>query len=171
MADLTITAVPYGTELTCMPLDWWQKTQAQIENEDTASTVIVGDVYGWYSRIVIEHLEVEDTTHYYDTYRVFTPILDEFATAETLTTRPIIIDGKRQIVTIGALTLELRKPKAIKLYYGRSGHLADDGAEMRPFTWSKSFATSEDLVRFLETDVLPIYSGEEGFFYRTEAVL
>lgn len=164
MNNVIFRAKPYGTELPCVPLEFWKDVQAQCYDNTKSDILIIGEINGWYSRISIER--VNDNT-----YRVFTPAADEYYTEETVTSRPVIIDEEKRIVTIGALIIQLKTPKGFKLFYGRSGHLADDGAELPPCVHTKCFDTADELSIYLQEEVLPWYSAEEGFFYRTEAIV
>lgn len=162
--SIIITAKPYGTDLSCVPIDFWRDIQSRSYNESESDILIIGEVDGWYSRISIERME--------DKYRVTTPVIDdEYSTDETITSRPITIDEKKGIVSVGALIIQLKRPIGFKLFYGRSGHLADDGAELPPHVYTKCFDTADELALYLDTEVLPSYSAEEGFFYRTEAIV
>lgn len=70
-----------------------------------------------------------------------------------------------------SVILELKTPKSFILSFGRRNAPTDDGGVYPPLVYTKNFDTPEKMMYYLETEVLPTYSGEEGFFYRTEAVL
>lgn len=160
-----ISANPHGSDLTAMSLSWWLDAQFEVIHCDNSVTIdgIIDN------KIALISIERVGRFNGHDIYRVFTP-LGDLSTAETTTSRPILISAKERVVTVGALTLKLKDTTTYKLIYGKCNAPTDDGGVFPPQIYTKIFDTPEELSYYLQTEVLPWYSAEEGFFYRTEAL-
>lgn len=44
MTNLTISAEPYGSDLSCMSIDWWQGVKNDVRNKTEISNV---DIFGY----------------------------------------------------------------------------------------------------------------------------
>ncbi len=162
---IIITAKPHGSDLTAMSLTWWLDVEFETVHCESSVTVS-GTLNGKSAQIYIERAGRFNGR---DIYRVFTP-LEDLGTAETTTSRPILISAKERVVTVGALTLNLKDKTTYKLIYGKCNAPTDDVGVFPPQIHTKIFDTPVELSYYLQTEVLPWYSAEEGFFYRTEAL-
>lgn len=161
-----INAHVRGSFLARMSLEWWQDVKRTVDNIAVGDAVMVlGTVFGRSTYIYFERINATE-------YLVRTPssYVDRKSDA-TVTTTPITVNDDKETVTIACIWFKLQKPAKYRLTFGRRNAPTDDGGEFPPIVYTKSFDTSEQLAQYLDTEVLPVYSGEEGFFYRTEAIL